>query len=152
MEKTKTIGLVAHDARKSDMLNWVHGNAEELAKHDMICTGTTGSMILKMFARDFPALKPRVTLLKSGPLGGDQQMGSLISEGAVDVLIFFTDPMTTQPHDVDVKALMRICAVYDTVIACTRSTADFVISSPYIEEPYASVSRDYSAYLKRKII
>jgi len=152
MQKNKTIGLVAHDARKRDLLNWVRFHAKRLSKHDMVCTGTTGKLISQMFNDDFPALKPRIRLLKSGPLGGDQQMGALISDGCVDVLIFFTDPMTTQPHDVDIKALMRICTVYDTIIACTKSTADFVISSPLFEEAYEQAKHDYSSYLQRETL
>lgn len=149
MKRIKSIGLVAHDAKKQALLDWVRDHAELLAEHDMFCTGTTGKLISQMLEDDFPTLKPKLTLLKSGPLGGDQQMGALIADGSIDVLFFFTDPMTTQPHDVDIKALMRICAVYDVVIACTRSTADFVISSPLFGETYEPVLSDYSAYLGR---
>lgn len=149
MKKIKTIGLVAHDAKKQAMLDWTRCNAARLAVHDMYCTGTTGRLISQMLEKDFPKLTPRLTLLKSGPLGGDQQMGALIADGSIDVLFFFTDPMTTQPHDVDIKALMRICAVYDVVIACTRSTADFIICSPLFDEPYEPIMNDYSAYLER---
>ncbi len=152
MHKIKIIGLVAHDARKRDLLDWVRYNAERLAPHKMICTGTTGRLVAEMFAEEFPELAPAITRLKSGPLGGDQQMGALIAEGKVDVLIFLTDPMTTQPHDVDVKALVRLCTVYNTVIACNRSTADFVISSPLFDEPYAPFVHDYTDYLQREAL
>lgn len=150
MQEIKTVGLVAHDARKGDLLDWVRQNAERLAKHRMVCTGTTGGLISDMFKAEFPALNADIELLKSGPLGGDQQMGALIADGCIDVLIFFSDPMTTQPHDVDIKALMRICVVYDTALASARSTADFVISSPFFDSHYSPVIRDYTAYLERE--
>jgi methylglyoxal synthase len=152
MEREKTIGLVAHDARKQDILDWVRFNAERLVSHHMICTGTTGQLIIDMFANEFPELKPRIARLKSGPLGGDQQMGALIAEGIVDVLIFLTDPMTTQPHDVDIKALVRLCTVYNTVIACNRATADFIISSPLFDGAYDPVTHDYVDYLTRDVL
>ena len=150
MHKIKNIGLVAHDARKKDILDWVRYNAQKLSRHNLICTGTTGKLISAMYEKEFPELSPRITALKSGPLGGDQQLGAKITEGALDVLIFLTDPMTTQPHDVDVKALVRLCTVYNTVIACTRSTADFIISSPLFESAYHPVEHDYGVYLQRE--
>lgn len=150
MQRIKTIGLVAHDARKKDLLDWVRYNAKRLSQHRMICTGTTGRLIVEMFASEFPELSSEIARLKSGPLGGDQQMGALIAGGSVDVLIFLTDPMTTQPHDVDIKALVRLCAVYNTVIACTRATADFVISSPLFDGSYAPTVHDYTDYLARE--
>lgn len=150
VQSIKTVGLVAHDARKKDLLDWVRYNAERLSLHAMVCTGTTGRLIEEMFASEFPGLSPEITRLKSGPLGGDQQMGALIATGKLDILIFLTDPMTTQPHDVDIKALVRLCAVYNTVIACTRSTADFVISSPLFDAPYESAAHDYTGYLLRE--
>ena len=150
MEKTKKIGLVAHDARKQHMLDWVKFNAKSLAQHKLICTGTTGGLIVQMFENDFPDLKPDVILLKSGPLGGDQQMGALIANGELDMLIFLTDPMTTQPHDVDVKALVRLCVVYNTILACNKATADFVISSPLFREKYSPIIHDYSTYMMRE--
>ena len=150
MEKIKRIGLVAHDARKQDMLDWVKYNAKSLAQHKLICTGTTGGLVAEMFKNDFPELIPDLTRLNSGPLGGDQQMGALIANGELDMLIFLTDPMTPQPHDVDVKALVRLCVVYNTIIACNKSTADFVISSPLFKEHYAPIIHDYSTYLTRE--
>ena len=152
MKKTKKIGLVSHDAKKSDMLDWVRFNAGSLARHKLICTGTTGQLVAELFKIEFPNLKPDLTRLNSGPLGGDQQMGALIADGELDILIFFTDPMTTQPHDVDVKALVRLCVVYNTVIACNKATADFVISSPLFKEHYAPVVHDYSTYLMRETV
>ncbi len=150
MHRHKNIGLVAHDARKKDILDWVRYNAAKLCRHNLICTGTTGGMVAAMYEEEFPELNPRITVLKSGPLGGDQQLGAKIAEGGLDILIFLTDPMTTQPHDVDVKALVRLCTVYNTVIACTRSTADFVISSPLFESAYKRVEHEYTAYLRRE--
>ena len=139
MEKIKKIGLVSHDAKKKDMIDWAKFNAESLVQHKLICTGTTGRLVAELFKIEFPGLKPDLTLLNSGPLGGDQQMGALIANGELDILIFFTDPMTTQPHDVDVKALVRLCVVYNTVLACNKATADFVISSHLFKEQYSPV-------------
>ena len=152
MEKIKRIGLVAHDARKQNMLDWVKFNATSLAQHKLICTGTTGHLIAEMFENEYPDLKPDVIRLKSGPLGGDQQMGALIANGELDILIFLTDPMTTQPHDVDVKALVRLCVVYNTILACNKATADFVISSPLFKEHYSPLVHDYSNYLTRETV
>lgn len=152
MRVTKTIGLVAHDARKNEMLAWVRNHAETLCRHNLVCTGTTGGIIRKMLAKDFPNLSPGITLLKSGPLGGDQQMGARIVDSGIDILIFLTDPMTTQPHDVDVKALVRLCTVYNVVLACNIATADFVISSPLFEREYKAERPDYSNYLQRKAV
>ncbi len=150
MHKAKNIGLVAHDARKADLLDWVRRNAQKLARHNLVCTGTTGGLVATMFTNEFPDHSPRIAILKSGPLGGDQQLGARIAEGGLDILIFLTDPMSPQPHDVDVKALVRICTVYNVVIACTRSTADFVISSHLFDDPYKPTRPDYNAYLHRE--
>lgn len=152
MHVAKNIGLVAHDARKQEMLVWASRHAEALCQHNLVCTGTTGRLITEMLARDFPRLSPNITRLKSGPLGGDQQMGARIVEGKIDILFFLTDPMTTQPHDVDVKALVRLCTVYNIVLACTLSTADFVVSSPLFAARYKAEHHDYSAYLRRQTI
>ncbi len=151
MEKRKNIALVAHDAKKRDMVEWVEFNYKRLRKHKLVCTGTTGRLVEEVFAKNDPSHKVEIEKLKSGPLGGDQQVGSLIASGKIDILIFFIDPMTTQPHDVDIKALERLCAVYNVVIACTRSTADFVISSHLFEEEYEPVIIDYTSYLNRNV-
>ncbi|WP_429412383.1 methylglyoxal synthase [Roseimarinus sediminis] len=154
MNKKKTIALVAHDNRKADMVEWVGYNWKELAPHNLVCTGTTGSMIeqvLHLKCDEFNVIPPLVSKLKSGPLGGDQQLGALISEQKVDMLIFFWDPMQPQPHDVDVKALLRISALYNIPTATNRSTADFVISSPLFHKNYQPIIKDYSAYIMRKI-
>lgn len=150
----KTIALVAHDNRKKDLLEWVDYNWREFLIHDLVCTGTTGSMISqKLMERclSHRVNMPSITLLKSGPLGGDQQLGALIAEQKVDMLIFFWDPMEPQPHDVDVKALLRLCALYNVVTATNRATADFVISSNLFRSEYKPLINDYSAYIKRVI-
>lgn len=151
MNKIKNVGLIAHDACKKDMSEWVTFNAERLSQHYLICTGTTGRAIQEVYDNQFPDLKVKVTLLKSGPLGGDQQMGALIASDNLDVLIFFTDPMTMQPHDVDIKALIRLSTIANVVVACTRSTADFVISSDLFEQDYAEVPPDHQAYVTRRL-
>ena len=153
MEKSKNIALVAHDKRKRDLKEWVEWNYSSLAKHRLVCTGTTGSMIEEALEKKIGDKNPsfEVVKLKSGPLGGDQQLGAMIAEGKIDIIIFLWDPMTTQPHDVDVKALLRIAVVYNIPIACNRSTADFVISSSLIDERYSPVLKDYESYLKRSI-
>ncbi len=151
----KTIALVAHDNRKRDLAEWVSYNYGTLADHHIVCTGTTGRMIEETLARRAseegqPAPRP-ITKLRSGPLGGDQQLGAMIAEGRVDVLFFFWDPMEPQPHDVDVKALLRIAAVYNLPIACNRSTADFMVSSPLLGQPYTPIVQDFSGYLGRRV-
>jgi methylglyoxal synthase len=154
MEAKKNIGLVAHDNRKKDLLEWVEWNHSTLIQHNLICTGTTGKLVEEALDRlqvrksaDTRGLV--VTKLKSGPLGGDQQLGAMISEGKIDIMIFLWDPMQPQPHDVDVKALLRIAVVYNIPIACNRATADFVISSPLMNQRYEPVLKDYSKYIDR---
>jgi len=151
MDQKKNIAIVAHDNRKADMLEWVEWNYTLLSRHNLICTGTTGTRVEEMLTRlgtkDHPA--PKLTKLKSGPLGGDQQLGAKISDSEIDVLIFFWDPMEPHPHDVDVKALLRIAVVYNIPIACNRSSADFIISSPLIETKYEIKVKDYSEYINR---
>jgi methylglyoxal synthase len=118
----------------------------------LVCTGTTGAMVTKEIDEkclENNMVPPGITLLKSGPLGGDQQLGDLISEQKVDMLIFFWDPMQPQPHDVDVKALLRICALYNIVTATNRSTADFVISSRLFHQSYTPILKDYTSYMER---
>jgi methylglyoxal synthase len=129
VETRKRIALVAHDDCKKDMAEWVEWNREVLLDHQLICTGTTGRLVEAALRRkqdeEHPVRFPPVRL-KSGPFGGDQQLGSMIADGGVDVLIFFWDPMQPQPHDVDVKALLRIAVLYNIPTACNRSTADFL--------------------------
>nr|WP_319397465.1 methylglyoxal synthase [uncultured Carboxylicivirga sp.] len=152
MRKKKTIALVAHDNRKSDLMDWVEYNWKELFQHDLVCTGTTGSMVTEVMeakCAENNLIPPSITRFKSGPLGGDQQLGALIAEGKVDIFIFLWDPMQPQPHDVDVKALLRICALYNVVTATNRSTADFIISSELFHQDYKPTIIDYSAYINR---
>jgi methylglyoxal synthase len=151
MEKAKNVALVAHDNRKADLIEWVEYNASKLAKHHLICTGTTGRMVEDALANKGGQAPQSIVKLKSGPLGGDQQMGALAAEGKVDILIFFWDPMQPQPHDVDVKALLRIAVLYNVPTACNRSTADFLIDSPHFDIKYEKQLKDYSPYLHREI-
>jgi methylglyoxal synthase len=140
----RKIALVAHDNRKKDLVEWVEHNREILADYQIYATGTTGKLIA--------AELPNVKKLKSGPLGGDQQLGALIAEGQIDYMIFFWDPMTSQPHDVDVKALLRMTVLYNIPTACNRSTADFIItSSLFKDEAYKPILKDYSVYLGRDV-
>jgi len=153
MERIKNIGLVAHDRRKKDLIEWVEWNWSILAQHNIICTGTTGKLVeealIRKIGKDQP-LKNKITKLKSGPLGGDQQLGAMIVEGKIDFVVFLWDPMQPQPHDVDVKALLRIAVLYNVPIACNRSTADFMISSPLMDKEYNPILKDYSHYVNRK--
>ena len=154
MEKSKNIALVGHDNRKKDLVEWVEFNYKTLLGHHLICTGTTGKLVEETILNKLEE-EEKITFdimkLKSGPLGGDQQLGAMISEGKIDLLIFFWDPMQPQPHDVDVKALLRITVVYNIPTACNRSTADFMISSHLLKEPYEPRLVDYSGYVSRQI-
>lgn len=144
------IGLVAHDAMKKDLIEWVLWNSETLKGNKFFCTGTTGSLILEALKEKHPGEEWDFTILKSGPLGGDQQMGALIVDGQIDYLFFFTDPMTMQPHDTDVKALTRLASVENIIFCCNRSTADHIISSPlFVDQDYERIHPDYSGYAKR---
>jgi methylglyoxal synthase len=140
----KTIALVAHDNMKLQLLEWATYNKTTLQKHQLFATGTTGTLIEN-------ALDIHITKLMSGPLGGDQQIGALIAEGKIDMLIFFWDPMSAQPHDPDIKALLRLGAVWNIPIACNRSTADFMLTSPIMNEEYEVSLPDYMTYLFRKV-
>ena len=154
MEEIKSIALVAHDNRKKDLIEWVEWNYEVLTGHQLVCTGTTGRLVeeaIKAKLEKGDELPYEITKLKSGPLGGDQQLGSMIAEGKIDLVIFLWDPMEPQPHDVDVKALLRIAVVYNVPTACNRSTADFMISSPLLNTKYQPILTDYSPYIKRAV-
>ena len=129
MSSRKRVALIAHDNRKADMLEWARYNRETLAAHELYATGTTGALIME-------ELGLSVTLFLSGPLGGDQQVGAAIAEGRIDFVVFFWDPLEPQPHDVDVKALLRIAVVYNVPMACNRATADFILSSPLMAAEY----------------
>ncbi len=159
MKKKKNIALVAHDNRKKDLIEWVEYNWESLIPHQLFCTGTTGTLveeaILNKIEADgngkFTKSDLHIKKMKSGPLGGDQQLGALVSEGGIDIMIFLWDPMEPQPHDVDVKALTRIAVLYNVPIANNRSTADFMISSSLFKSDYEPQLKDYSYYINRKV-
>ncbi len=140
----KRIGLVAHDHKKDDLLEWAVYNRQELVRHDLIATGTTGTLLEE-------CLGVGVVKLQSGPLGGDLQIGGLIADGAIDMLVFFWDPLEAQPHDPDVKALLRIAVVWNIPIANNRATADFVISSPLMTSDYTRAVPDYQAHIARLV-
>src|SRR5512135_1093062 len=139
----KRIALVAHDNKKKDLLEWAKFNRDLLAHHKVYATGTTGALLER-------ELGFAITKLQSGPLGGDQQIGAKIVDGDIDFLIFFWDPLEQQPHDPDVKALLRMAVVWNIPTACDRATADFVISSPLMDEEYDRLVPDYDYYRKRK--
>jgi methylglyoxal synthase len=145
--------LVAHDNCKKDLLEWVEWNWRLLLDHKLICTGTTGRMVEEAISTKLEKGKSlnQIIKLKSGPFGGDQQLGAMIAEGNIDILIFFWDPMQPHPHDVDVKALLRISVLYNIPTACNRSTADFLISSPLMIERYTQKLTDYSYYIDRSM-
>jgi len=144
MHSKKRIALVAHDNKKSELIEWALFNKSVLAKHRLYATGTTGSLLEK-------ALDQSVSTFLSGPLGGDQQIGASIAEGKLDVLIFFWDPMEAQPHDPDIKALLRVAVTWNIPVACDRATADFILTSPLMHEEYESILPDYSSYTSRRI-
>ncbi|MCT4598761.1 MAG: methylglyoxal synthase [Vallitalea sp.] len=143
MNSQKNIALVAHDNRKKDLIEWASKNKELLSKHFLYGTGTTGSLITK--ETNLP-----VRTYKSGPLGGDQQIGSRIIENDIDFLVFFWDPLEAQPHDPDVKALLRIAVLYDIPVASNVASADFIFSSPLMDKEYDRYIIDYGTRIKRK--
>ncbi len=129
MEKKKRIALVAHDNTKSDIVDWAKDNKERLANHELFATGSTGERLEEV-------LDTEIHTLTSGPLGGDQQIGAKITEGDIDFLIFFWDPLTALPHDPDVQALMRMAVLWNIPVACDKASADFMITSPLMDEEY----------------
>jgi methylglyoxal synthase len=135
---------VAHDNKKADLIDWAVYNQSMLVKHELIATGTTGRLIEEK-------LNHPVQKLFSGPLGGDQQLGAMIAEGKVDIIVFFWDPMEAQPHDSDVKALLRLAVAWNIIIACNRTTADFILTSALMQHDYKVAMPDYSSYLTRKL-
>ena len=142
IRRRKKIALVAHDNKKADLVEWVKFNRDLLLQHDLFATGTTGETLEK-------ELDSKITNLESGPLGGDQQIGARIAEGAIDFLIFFWDPLEPLPHDPDVKALLRMAVVWNIPVACNRASADFIISSPLMDEEYQRILPDYENYRRR---
>lgn len=140
----KRIALVAHDNKKSELIEWAVYNKAALSEHDLVATGTTGKMLEEELGRP-------VKRMLSGPLGGDQQIGALIAEGKIDILIFFWDPMEAQPHDSDVKALLRLGVAWNILLACDRATADFILTSPLMQAEYEISIPDYSNYMNRKL-
>ncbi len=135
MKSQKNIALVAHDSKKQDLLNWIKNNEKSLIKHNLYATGTTGVKIEKQLGLN-------IEKFKSGPIGGDQQIGAAIVDQKIDILIFFWDPLSSQPHDPDVKALLRVAALWDTVVACNLSSANFIITSQLLDNNY---QRDLSS-------
>jgi methylglyoxal synthase len=142
MAKRKNIALVAHDDKKEELVEWAKLHCKLLAKHSLYSTRTTGQLLESR-------LGLKVTLLESGPLGGDQQIGSRISEGQIDFLIFFSDPLQSQAHDPDVKALLRITVVWNVPVACNQASADFIVSSPLMSTGYQRLVPDYSKHRAR---
>jgi methylglyoxal synthase len=138
MPARKRLALIAHDRRKPDLLDWVSFNRPVLEMHDLFATGTTGALVAERTGLP-------VTCFRSGPLGGDQQVGARISEGSIDVLIFFWDPLEPQPHDPDVKALLRLAVLYNIPTACNRSTADFLVAAPLFHGAYDRQVADHDS-------
>lgn len=140
----KRIALIAHDNKKDELIEWVRFNRTILANAELCATGTTGHLVEQELG--LPVLK-----LRSGPLGGDQQIGALIAEGKVDMLIFFWDPLEALPHDPDIKALLRVAVVWNIPVACNRTTADYLLTSPLFVSDYKGRMPDFTEYNKRKI-
>jgi methylglyoxal synthase len=144
LKTRKRVALVAHDNKKKDLIEWAIYNRTVLSHHELIATGTTGKLLEEELGRP-------VKKVFSGPLGGDQQIGAMIAEGKLDFLVFFWDPMEAQPHDSDVKALLRVAVAWNILIACNRSTADFILTSVLMNNEYLLDMPDYSGYLTRKL-
>lgn len=144
LKAVKRIALVAHDHKKSEMIEWAIHNKSLLSDHLLFATGTTGELLEN--ALDQPVIK-----FMSGPLGGDQQVGANLAEANIDILIFFWDPMEAQPHDPDVRALLRLATVWNIPVACDSATADFIFNSPLMSQEYDAILPDYSTYLHRNI-
>ena len=142
MGPKKRVALVAHDNCKRDLIEWAQYNRGSLSRHELFGTGTSGGLVAKELGLE-------VTRLLSGPLGGDQQIGALIAQGGLDVLVFFWDPLEPLPHDPDVKALLRIAVLYNIPTACNRSTADFLVSSPIMDQEYEPAPVEATARLRR---
>jgi methylglyoxal synthase len=144
LKARKRVALIAHDHKKPELIEWAVYNKAVLSRHELYATGTTGKLLEDNL--DVPVRK-----MLSGPLGGDQQIGSMVAEGSIDVVIFFWDPMEALPHDPDIKALLRLCAVWNIPMACNRTTADFLLTSPLMHQDYEAILPDYTQYLARKV-
>lgn len=142
LDARKNIALVAHDNKKDDLLEWVEHNQKTLERHTLYATGTTGRVLQE-------SLGLSINRLQSGPLGGDQQIGARISEGEIDFLIFFWDPLSPHPHDPDVKALLRMAVVWNIPLACNRASADYIITSPLMDSEYERAMPDFETYKQR---
>ena len=142
MSSKKNIALVAHDEKKHDLLEWARFNKPLLTQYELYATGTTGKLLEE-------ELGIEIHKLQSGPLGGDQQIGAMIAAGEIDLLIFFWDPLTSQPHNVDVQALLRLAVVWNIPVACNRTSADFLIASPLLSSTYQRSLPDYHVYTHR---
>ena len=142
MKPEKNIALVAHDNKKDDLLEWAEHNRDVLRQHRLFATGTTGRVLAEKLSLD-------ITRMQSGPLGGDQQIGAMIANREIDMLFFFFDPLEAQPHDPDVRALLRLAAVWNIPVATNRATADFLVSSPLMSESYERLLTDYFDYRTR---
>jgi len=145
MKELKKVALVAHDAKKTDLINWVNDNFDKLKDHQLYATGTTGITLEKSTGLN-------IIKYKSGPIGGDQQIGSAIVEEKLDVLIFFWDPLSSQPHDPDVKALLRVAALWNAAVACNKTSADFILSSPLMNQSYKRELKHIMDYTKDRSI
>lgn len=144
LKARKRVALIAHDHKKSELIEWAVYNKAVLTRHELYATGTTGRLLEERL--DVPVRK-----MLSGPLGGDQQIGAMVAEGTIDAIIFFWDPMEALPHDPDIKALLRLGAVWNIPMACNRSTADFLLTSPLMHQEYEALLPDYDQYLGRKV-
>lgn len=142
--KTKRIALIAHDNKKKELVEWVEFNKERMSRCELIATGTTGRLIEEK-------IRQKVMKVQSGPLGGDQQIGALIADQKIDLLIFFWDPLEPLPHDMDIKALLRIAVVWNIPVACNRATADFLFSSPLLFSNYERALPDFDEHKNRKL-
>lgn len=142
MRDCKHIALVAHDSKKEELIEWALFNRNILVEHELYATGTTGQLLEER-------VELKITKLLSGPLGGDQQVGAMIADGIIELVIFFADPLSAHSHDVDIKALLRLATVWNIPIACNRATADFVISSPLLSEDYERILPNYEQYQNR---
>lgn len=144
MPNQKRIALIAHDNMKPDLLAWTQLNKETLIQHELYATGTTGHILED-------TLQTPIKKFVSGPLGGDQQIGAMITEQKIDMIVFFWDPFEPMPHDTDVKALLRIAAVWNVAVACNRTSADFILSSPLMTQAHQYSVPDYDSYINQRL-